>query len=306
MTDYRILLQYLETESENGALTFEKDAPLSSYSSFKIGGNCTFAVHPKSIDALCSLVEFTREHKIRTLVFGNASNVLFCDEGIDACIIFTTQLKTIELRDGKIYAEAGVTLTELSKFAYKCGFEGAEFLCGIPGNIGGGIFMNAGAYEHSISEIISSSTYFDESDGKIKTISLNEHDFGYRHSIYEDTERVILSATFECKKAENPDEVKALMDDHIRTRSAKQPLEYPSAGSVFKRYPGYYTSKLIDEAGLKGCTVGGAQISEKHAGFIVNRGGATAKDVLALVKKVQDAIFEKHGIHIECEIRLIK
>ncbi|MDD6265967.1 MAG: UDP-N-acetylmuramate dehydrogenase [Clostridia bacterium] len=306
MTEYPILNEYLETAEKEGALSYEKNAPLSKYSSFKIGGECSFAVIPKTKEALCALLDFNKKNAVRTLVFGNASNVLFADEGIDGCVVFTAGLKNIEEKDGTVTADAGVTLTELSRFMQKRGYEGAEFLCGIPGNIGGGVFMNAGAYEHSVSEILVDSTYYDRTDGKIKTIANSEHDFSYRHSVYEDNGGVILQASFKCRKAENPEKVKALMDDHLKTRSEKQPLEYPSAGSVFKRYPGYFTSKLIDEAGLKGYTVGGAQISEKHAGFIVNRGNARAKDVMELVKIVQERIFALHGIHIECEIRMIK
>lgn len=307
MTPYQRLEKYLDSQAALGALTYEKDAPLSRFCTFKIGGICTYAIFPQSADALCALLDFLRgESKIRTLVFGNGSNVLFCDEGIDGCVIFTTRLKNIGMKDGCIFAESGVTLTELSRFAQKQGLCGMEFLCGIPGNVGGGIYMNAGAYEHSISEVLVRSMYYDRADGKVKELPLEAHDYAHRHSVYMENGGVILGGCFNAEKTDDPDAVKALMEDHLRTRSEKQPLEYPSAGSVFKRYPGYYTSKLIDEAGLKGEYVGGAQVSEKHAGFIINRGGATAKDVLDLVRLVQDKIFENHGIHIECEIRYVK
>ena len=162
--------------------------------------------------------------------------------------------------------------------------------------------MNAGAYEHCISEVIDHVTYFDVSERKTVRASVSELEFGYRESTFRSTGDIVLSVEVKLDKADDPEAVRALMEDHLRTRNQKQPLEFPSAGSVFKRYPGYYTSKLIDEAGLKGVQIGGAQVSEKHAGFIINRGGATACDVLMLIKHIQDSIFALHGIHIECEV----
>ncbi|MBQ7160506.1 MAG: UDP-N-acetylmuramate dehydrogenase [Clostridia bacterium] len=287
-------------------LSFETDAPLAPYSSFKIGGPASFVVFPETVKALTEVLEALSELPVRTLVFGNASNVLFCDDGIDGVVIFTQKMRGLSLLDdGRIFAEAGVGLTSLSQFAQKCGFCGLEFACGIPGNVGGGVFMNAGAYEHSLSEVISAVDYWDADNKRTVSADISELTFGYRTSCFQDGGRIILGAYFKLEKAADPEKVKALMNDHLRTRNEKQPLEYPSAGSVFKRYPGYYTSKLIDEAGLKGASVGGAQVSEKHAGFIVNRGGATALDVMMLIKLIQDKIYLLHGIHIECEVRYI-
>ena len=298
--------EILRTLAETQPLSYETDSPLAPYSSFKIGGPASFVVFPESKAAMTGLLEATWELPVRTLVFGNASNVLFCDEGIDGIVIFTQKIReTALLDDGRIYAACGVGLTALSQAAQKWGFAGLEFACGIPGNVGGGVFMNAGAYEHSLSEVLCAVEYWDP-DLKHTTVkNASEIEFGYRTSGFQGTPKVILGAYFKLEKASDPEAVKTLMNDHLRTRNEKQPLEYPSAGSVFKRYPGYYTSKLIDEAGLKGTSVGGAQVSEKHAGFIVNRGGASARDVMTLIKLIQDRIFLLHGIHIECEVRYV-
>lgn len=297
--------ELLTKMSEKGDVDFYVDAPLSAYSSFKIGGPASFVAIPKSPDALADLLTALKPMRVRTLVFGNSSNVLFCDDGIDGVVIFTTGFRNISLRDGLVHAQAGAGLTTVSKFAQENGFEGFEFACGIPGNIGGAVFMNAGAYEHSVSEYIYGVEYYDRDDGKVVYAHADELEFGYRTSCFQGSDKIILSADFKLPRAKDTDAVKELMNDHLRTRAAKQPLEFPSAGSVFKRYPGYYTSKLIDEAGLKGATIGGAQVSEKHAGFIVNRGGATALDVMSLIKLIQDRIYALHGIHIECEVRYI-
>ena len=292
--------------AEQGSLTYETDAPLAPYSSFKIGGPAAFAVFPETVGALTDILAALDGLPVRALVFGNASNVLFCDEGIDGVVIFTQKIRDLSLLDdGRIYAACGVGLTALSQAAQKWGFEGLEFACGIPGNVGGGVFMNAGAYEHSLSEVLSAVEYWDPDEKRTVVEDASAIEFGYRTSGFQGSKKVILGAYFKLAKAADPEAVRELMNDHLRTRNEKQPLEYPSAGSVFKRYPGYYTSKLIDEAGLKGTSVGGAQVSEKHAGFIVNRGGATAKDVMSLVKLIQDRIFALHGIHIECEVRYI-
>ena len=296
----------LDGLAAQGGLTYEENAPLSQYSSFKIGGPAAFAVFPTCKECAVRLFKGLAGLPVRTLVFGNASNVLFCDDGIDGVVVFTGKMRTVELTDdGEIYADAGVGLTTLSQYAQKCGFAGLEFACGIPGNVGGGVFMNAGAYEHSLSEVLSAVEYWDADKCDSVRVDASELEFGYRTSCFQNSGNIILGAYFRLEKAADPEAVKDLMNDHLRTRNEKQPLEYPSAGSVFKRYPGYYTSKLIDEAGLKGVAIGGAQVSEKHAGFIVNRGGATARDVMMLIKLIQDKIYVENGIHIECEVRYI-
>ena len=178
-------------------------------------------------------------------------------------------------------------------------------MCGIPGTVGGGIYMNAGAYGGEIADILVSSRYYDTSSGEICELSSLEHDFAYRHSSYmEHPERIILSAKFALAQG-CADDIKKECDELLRKRAEKQPLEFPSAGSTFKRYPGFFTAQLIDESGLKGYSVGGAQVSEKHAGFVINRGGATSSDVLELIEYIKAKIKKTHGIDIECEIRFI-
>lgn len=303
MHNYKALVEYFSRLREEGKLEFRENALLSEYASFKIGGPASFVVFPYDAQTLTDIYSHVDLLGERVLVFGNASNVLFCDDGIDAVVIFTTKMKNISLdENGVIHADAGVNLIALSQFAQKNGFGGHEFIFGIPGNCGGAVFMNAGAYEHCISEILSHVTYYDVSEKKVVRASVSELEFGYRESSFRRDNNIVLSIEVTLGKADDPDKVKALMEDHLRTRNQKQPLEYPSAGSVFKRYPGYYTSKLIDEAGLKGTSIGGAQVSEKHAGFIINRGGATARDVMMLIKLIQDRIYEINGIHIECEV----
>lgn len=303
MQNNSTLVEYFSKLANEGKLDFLENAPLREYASFKIGGPATFVVFPYDADTLTEVYDYVDKLGERVLVFGNASNVLFCDEGIDGVVLFTTKMKNITLDENDIiHADAGVSLMILAQFAQKNGFGGLEFIFGIPGNCGGATFMNAGAYEHAISEAISHVTYFDVLDRKTVRASVSDLEFGYRESTFRKTGNIVLSIEIKLNKADDPDAVRALMDDHLRTRNQKQPLEYPSAGSVFKRYPGFYTSKLIDEAGLKGVRIGGAQVSEKHAGFIINRGGATARDVLMLIKHIQDTIYVLRGIHIECEV----
>lgn len=303
MHNKQLLVEYFSMLSSEGRIEFKENALLSEYASFKIGGPASFVVFPYDSQALVDVYDYVDSLGIRVLVFGNASNVLFCDDGIDGVVIFTGKMKHLSLDDnGIIHADAGVNLIALSQFAYKNGFMGHEFLFGIPGNCGGAVFMNAGAYEHCISEILHAVTYYDVDRKKVVRALKSELEFAYRESSFRKNSWIVLSLEIKLEKTDDPESVKALMDDHMRTRNCKQPLEYPSAGSVFKRYPGYYTSKLIDEAGLKGTSIGGAQVSEKHAGFIVNRGGATALDVMMLIKLVQDRIYAVNGIHIECEV----
>ena len=300
------LLTYLKKREEAGGLAFKTDCPLAPASSFKIGGNADFVIFPSSTDELVSTVKYLRGSSIKHIVIGNASNVLFADEGYRGAVVFTKELKDITLDAGRITAECGVPLIALSVFAQRSGFEGLAFAYGIPGTLGGAVYMNAGAYEGEMKQIVESVTFYDPSSDEILTRYGEENEFGYRHSFYSDKDLVILSASFTLKKADDPAAVRALMDEHMAARNSKQPLEYPSAGSTFKRYPGYYTGKLIEEAGLKGYTVGGAQVSEKHAGFVINKGGATAADVLALIDHIKSEIFKKNGIHIECEVRYIE
>lgn len=278
---------------------------LSEHSSFHIGGKADFFAEPENEKELISLVKNAKEAKMNFCVIGNASNILFGDGGFRGVVISMQQMKNITVCGENITADCGVSLTALSNAAQKASLDGVRFLCGIPGTVGGGVYMNAGAYGGEVSCVLASSRFYDSETDVISDIQKSEHEFAYRHSSYmEHPERILLSATFALHTG-NPDEIRAEMDNLLARRREKQPLEYPSAGSTFKRYPGFFTANLIDECGLKGYSVGGAQVSEKHAGFVINRGGATAKDVLEVVNHIKKTVFEKKSINIECEIRII-
>lgn len=301
MTVYSNLEKFLY---ECASLKYEKNAPLCDHSTFKVGGCADYLVMPESETAFCALIDYLNEEKIKYEVIGNGSNVLFSDEGYRGVIVLTTKLKRIKLIRNTIHAECGVSLTHLAVYAQKNGLTGLEFLYGIPGSVGGGVFMNAGAYGGEIKDSLVKSVYFDTKLMKRCELYNAGHRFAYRSSIFCEGQNVILSAVFELKKGD-PDEIQEKMNGYMNARKEKQPLEYPSAGSTFKRYPGYYTAQLIDDAGLKGYTVGGAQVSEKHAGFVINRGGATSSDIKQLICDIKKAIFDRHGINIEEEIRYI-
>lgn len=279
--------------------------PLSLHSSFRIGGEADYFAKPESEEAFTALLSAAGECGVPYCVIGCASNILFSDKGFRGVVISTLGLKNIDINGNLVRAGAGVTMPVLSSRAQKNSLDGMRFMCGIPGTVGGGVFMNAGAYGGEIACILTSSRYYDTEKGEIFSLSASEHDFGYRHSSYmEHNERVLLSADFSLTLG-NPDEIKAECEELLRRRAEKQPLEFPSAGSTFKRYPGFFTAQLIDECGLKGFSVGGAQVSEKHAGFVINRGGATAEDVLTLVDKIKETIKKERGIDIECEMRFV-
>jgi UDP-N-acetylmuramate dehydrogenase len=239
-------------------------------------------------------------------VLGRGSNVLFDDGGFDGAVISMAGMNRVVFENGTVYAMAGAPMSEVAKCAKTNSIAGFEFLYGIPGSVGGGVYMNAGAYGGEMSQVIVSSTYYDTSDGTLHTITNSEHDYGYRKSVYiSHPERIVVSAELRGTHG-NMDDISARMSELMERRRTKQPLEFPSAGSVFKRCEGYFTGKLIEDAGLKGTSVGGAEISEKHAGFIVNKGGATAADVLALIDIIKSRIRETYGLELETEIIYVK
>ncbi|MBE6717951.1 MAG: UDP-N-acetylmuramate dehydrogenase [Ruminococcaceae bacterium] len=289
---------------ECASLDFEKDASLSCHSTFKVGGIADYIAYPKSESALCALVDYLNDENIKYIVIGNGSNLLFSDEGYRGVVVVTTQLKKIRKSRNTIYAECGVPLTSLALYAQKHGLSGLEFAYGIPGSVGGAVFMNAGAYDGEIKDVLQKSSYFDASLSKRCELYNAGHKFGYRSSIYESNDNVILSAVFELTPGD-PDEIKHKMDGFMALRKEKQPLEYPSAGSTFKRCEGHYTSKMIDEAGLKGRAVGGAMVSEKHAGFVINKGNATSNDIKELISIIKAELKKKFDVDIQEEIKYI-
>ena len=285
-------------------IEYSENALLAPHTSFRIGGAARLAVFPSSCDEAVKVFDILREENIPTLVLGNGTNVLVSDDGYDGAAVILTGVRECSVSGKSITAEAGVPLTKLAGYAAKNSLTGLEFAYGIPGTLGGGIYMNAGAYGGDMSQVVTSSRYYDLASGECGTVDGTSHEFTYRHSVYMDSTKVILSATLTLTHGER-DEIEAKMNDYMSRRREKQPLEYPSAGSTFKRGNGFITSQIIDEVGLKGRRVGGAEVSEKHAGFVINRGGATAKDVLELIEIIRDEVKNKTGHDIECEVRYI-
>jgi UDP-N-acetylmuramate dehydrogenase len=233
---------------------------------------------------------------------GRASNLLFDDDGYRGAVVSTAGLHMLVREGNTLTVGAGVPLTAAARAALDASLTGLEFAYGIPGSCGGAVYMNAGAYGGEISQCLLFSRAYHVPSGEIRKLCAEEHRFGYRTGVYrEHPEWIILSAQVRLAPGD-AEAIRAAMDDHMRSRAEKQPLEYPSAGSVFKRYPGRYTAQMIDEAGLKGRRIGGAEVSEKHAGFIVNRGGASSADVLALIEEIRRTLAARYGVDIETEV----
>ncbi len=287
-------------------IPFHRDEPMSRHTSFRIGGPADIFVTPESADSLKEVYSFAHELGLSTYIIGRGSNVLFADEGFRGVIISTEKLTEVKIEGNILSAQCGASFTHIAALARDAGLSGLEFAYGIPGAVGGAVFMNAGAYGGQVSDCLLGSSAFDPESGHIVYTDGADHEFGYRTSIYKkNPERVILSADFQLIPGE-VEEIRAKMDDYMGRRRDKQPLEYPSAGSVFKRPEGYFAGQLIEEQGLKGYTIGGAQVSEKHAGFIINRGGATADDVLSLIEHIQKTVYSARGVMLECEVIRVK
>ncbi|WP_086276057.1 UDP-N-acetylmuramate dehydrogenase [Candidatus Enterococcus testudinis] len=280
-----------------------KDEPLMNYTYTKTGGPADVLAFPKRAAEVKQLVDYCRASDIPWLVLGNASNLIVRDGGIRGLVIMLAEMNEIAVDGTTITVAAGAKLIDTTYVALHESLTGFEFACGIPGSVGGAVFMNAGAYEGEIQDVFASCDVL-LADGQIVTYKKEEMDFAYRHSALQDQHAVILSARFEL--AEGPQEhIKKRMDELTALRQDKQPLEYPSCGSVFKRPKGHFTGQLIQEAGLQGMTWGGAQISEKHAGFIVNVDHATATDYVELIAHIQQVIKETFDVTLETEVRII-
>lgn len=273
--------------------------PLAKYSSFRTGGKAANIIFPESTE---EFVTALRENP-GAAVLGNLSNTLVLDGGIDGTVIITTKLNSVSVNGNTVTAAAGASLTSVAVAARDASLAGCEFLYGIPGTVGGGVFMNAGAYGGEIADIIENAVVFTP-DGKVATLSKDDLDLGYRTSKLQSTRYILLSAAFSLQSG-NKEVISSAMDDLMNRRMTTQPLDKPSCGSTFKRPAGNFAGKLISDCGLKGISVGGAQVSEKHAGFIVNSGGATSRDILDLVHLVKKTVFEKTGVLLEEEIRII-
>ena len=284
------------------------DEPMSRHTSFKIGGNADIFAKINNVEQLKSILNFGKLNNIKVTVIGNGSNILVKDKGIRGIVVKLDFKKvTIDKIDDKyvrVTAEAGATLGAISQKLLKENISGFEFASGIPGTIGGAIRMNAGAYGGEFKDIVIKTKCLDEY-GNIHLLKNEEQRFSYRHSVFVDENLIILETELLLSLEDSSEEIKRKMNEYFESRKAKQPLNYPSAGSTFKRGEDFITAKLIDECGLKGFSIGGAQVSKVHAGFIVNTGGATAKDVLELVKYVKSRVFEKFAKKIELEVEVL-
>lgn len=294
----------IDKAKQLGCDTYD-DKLLKDYTTFKIGGRCTALIEINSEKAIAELVEICNDENIRYLILGKGSNMLCDDKGFDGVVLHIgTDFANVEIiGDDTLMADAGCNLSKLCKIALDNSLSGLEFAYGIPGTVGGAVFMNAGAYGGEIKDILQEVNCVD-SVGNIHTLSAEKLDLSYRHSIFHENGWIVTSAVFKLKKG-SKEEIKSKMDDLIGRRKDKQPLEYPNAGSTFKRPVGQFAGRLIQDCGLKGFSVGGAMISEKHSGFVINYNNATCEDVLSLIKQVQDIVKAKTGFFLECEVKII-
>lgn len=283
-----------------------QDEPMSRHTTFRIGGPAKRMAFPSSREQLVLLMSFAKDYGANPLVIGNGSNLLVPDEGLDRLVIDTSaNLNRVERGSGNtVLADAGATLARTADLACKSGLTGLEFAHGIPGSLGGAVSMNAGAYGGEMKDVVVSTRYLDHDLNLCEAVGA-AHDFGYRHSVFSDTDCIVLGSTLALTSGD-PAEIRVRMLDLSERRRSRQPLDLPSAGSTFKRPAGGYAAALIDAAGLKGYAVGGAQVSEKHAGFVVNRGGATFDDVLRLMDHIRSEVLRTSGVELEPEVKIIR
>ena len=272
---------------------------MCNYTSFSVGGPAELLVMVNNCDVLPSLIKTAEEMEIPITVIGKGSNLLVSDSGIEGAVLRICD-ERINVSKNKILAYAGAKLSKLCITARDNCLSGLEFAWGIPGSVGGAVYMNAGAYGGEMKQVINSCRSIDCS-GNFITRNADELELGYRTSVYKNTDEIIISAEVELKSS-NAEQIKSQMDDYLNRRKSKQPLEYPSAGSTFKRPEGNFAGTLIEQCGLKGYRIGGAEVSEKHAGFVINKGGATCDDILKLVEHIKDTVYKKTGVHLEPEV----
>ena len=289
-------------EQAAAGLKIRQNVRLSEYTTMRVGGNARYFAEVTRAEDVPELLLFAEKQNLPLLVLGNGSNTLVRDGGFEGLVLhFGDSFAQIKVEGTKIIAQAGAKLPAVAREAAEHSLTGFEFAGGIPGSVGGAVFMNAGAYGGEIAQVLESVTLLE--DGQIRTLSVDEMELSYRHSRLNRTGGLVLEAVFRLK-AGNPQEISQLMSDFTNRRREKQPLQYPSCGSFFKRPKGYFAGALIEQANLKGYRVGGAQVSEKHAGFIINTGSATARDVLELMKYVQKTVSDRFGVMLEPEVRI--
>lgn len=282
------------------------EEPMRRHTTFAIGGPADLFVVPKTPEQLAKALQVIRDCGLPLLLLGNGSNMLVSDAGYRGAVVCTTEMDDVRaVAENRLIVQAGALLSRVSRYAQRAGLTGAEFAGGIPGSLGGAVFMNAGAYDGQMAGIVEQTEYLDGS-GTVHTLTGEEHCFAYRGSAFRaHPDWVVLRSVLRLQPGD-PAAILDKMNDFAQRRRDKQPLNYPSAGSTFKRPEGYFAGRLIEDAGLKGVSVGAAQVSEKHAGFLINRGGATCEEMLRLIELVQQRVREKFGVELECEVRIIR
>lgn len=288
----------------NADVAFKENENIASRSSFKIGGVAKIAIFPDTAEKLICALNALDDEGIKVEIIGNASNILFAFDSFDGAIVFTGGISGVLFDGNFVIAACGTSLTYLAELAAKNSLSGLEFAYGIPGLVGGSVYMNAGAYGGAMSDVVQSTLAYDRENKRL--IEIKTHGFAYRKSVYMGNKSLVcLEARF-ALNAGDESEIRAKMQENMRSRRENQPLEYPSAGSYFKRPEGHFAGKLIEDCGLKGMSVGGAEVSVKHAGFIINKGNASAADVLALEKKIKERVMSRFGVELEREVRLVR
>lgn len=282
------------------------DEPLKSHTTFKIGGNCIALIEPREISDIIEAVKICRKNNIKFFVIGNGSNLLVSDEGYNGVIIkLKSEFSKIEVEGDYLIVNSGAKLSEVYTVAYENSLTGFEFASGIPGTIGGAIYMNAGAYGGEMKDIVESVEVLDLDNFELRELKNEELEFSYRKSIIQRRNYIVTTIKLKLQKG-NKEKINAVYEDLRERRNSKQPLNFGSAGSTFKRPEGHFASKLIEDAGLKGYHINDAWVSEKHSGFIVNKGNASFKEVMELIEYVQKVVFEKFGVKLETEVRILK
>lgn len=282
------------------------DEPLKNHTTFKIGGNCIALIEPREVSDIVETIKICRENSIKFFVIGNGSNLLVPDEGYNGVIIkLKSEFSTIQVEGEYLIVNSGAKLSEIYTVAYENSLTGFEFASGIPGTIGGAIYMNAGAYGGEMKDIVESVEVLDLDNFELRELKNEELEFSYRKSIIQRKNYIVTTIKLKLQKG-NKEEINAVYEDLRERRNSKQPLNFGSAGSTFKRPEGHFASKLIEDAGLKGYHINDAWVSEKHSGFVVNKGNASFKEVMELIEYVQKVVFEKFGVKLETEVRILK
>lgn len=299
MDKYKGLEEILSKDS------IKYNEPMKKHTTMKVGGPCDCMVEPSSIEEIQKVLEYVKENNIKYYIMGNGSNLLVKDEGVHALIIkIANKFSGFEVNGEYIKAYSGCSVPKLAQIAKENSLSGLEFACGIPGSVGGGIRMNAGAYGSEMVNVVEKVGFLDE-NGNLKEIDGKDAHFTYRHSMFVDNPQyVVVYAIYKLVKG-NKEEISKIMEENMNSRKQKQPIEYPNFGSVFKRPEGYFVGKLVDDCGLKGYKIGGAQVSTKHSGFMINIGDATCKDVLDLIEYVKEKVYEKFNVKLQEEVVIL-